>query len=241
MSELIRIESSVIGTQTVSSVSAKELHERLGIRRGFTAWIRQYTESVDWTENIDFAVFSFYGENPHGGRPSIDYALSIRMAEHIAMLTRTDAGTAVREFFRRMRDERNAMMHDQPMGELQILQRAVAHLVRIDEEQKRQSIQIAENAARIMAIESRQPPQGKTTVHDWLRRFSKPHLPSTILKYLKAECKRIEDPERFRPDGCDYPLLYYAPETIERAYAIATKQISFIEESGVRYGRRKRF
>ena len=107
MPDLIPILDHPIGHKTIPAVSARELHERLGVKRDFSTWLQQYITKDDWRKDNDFSVFSLEGENPQGGRPAMDAALSIQMAEHIAMMTRTAKGREIREYFRQARDERD--------------------------------------------------------------------------------------------------------------------------------------
>lgn len=108
MPDLVPILQQTIGQKTIAAVSARDLHGKLGVKRDFPTWLHQYIDKDDWRKDHDFSVFHLEGENPQGGRPAMDAALSIQMAEHIAMMTRTTKGRDVREYFRRARDERDA-------------------------------------------------------------------------------------------------------------------------------------
>ena len=109
MQELIPFVHHSIGEKIRVAVSARELHEKLGIKKPFTQWLEQYTSRDDWHKDNDFSVFTLEVKNPvGGGRPGIDAALSVQMAEHIAMMTRTVKGREIREYFRQARDERDA-------------------------------------------------------------------------------------------------------------------------------------
>lgn len=68
-------------------VSARELHKVLQVKEAFTEWIKRQLIIVDAVEDRDY---SFLGLNkktsPQGGRPSIDYVLTIKIAGEIAMV-----------------------------------------------------------------------------------------------------------------------------------------------------------
>ena len=141
MSDLIPILNQPIGEKSKPAVSARLLHDRLGIKKRFTDWLEQYTSSIDWRNGNDFSVFPLEVKNPEaGGRPGIDAALSIQMAEHIAMMTRTTKGRAIREYFREARDQRDAHLHmprvKNPANQLII--DAVIRIDTLEQEQERQ-------------------------------------------------------------------------------------------------------
>ena len=92
---------------------------------------------------------------------------------------------------------------------------------------------------RLTAIEARRPPEGKLRPGSWLRSHSKPHLNPAIMEQLNAACRRREEPERWRPEGYDWPVPYYTAETLAAAYEEVTRQLSFIHDPGVVYHRQR--
>jgi anti-repressor protein len=97
--ELVPIFKSTIDNDEVNSVNARDLHEALGVGKFFANWIRDRIEQCQLVENTDYVVFANSGNNPQGGRPSIDYALSMFAAKHLAMMERNDQGKKVRQYF----------------------------------------------------------------------------------------------------------------------------------------------
>lgn len=53
-------------------------------------------------ENVDFIGFSHNGENLQGGRPSMDYLISIEVAKEFAMMAKNERGKAARKYFNRV-------------------------------------------------------------------------------------------------------------------------------------------
>ncbi len=92
MTDLIKIKTDKKGIQTVS---ARLLHEKLGIATHFSDWIKRMIE-YGFEEEKDF--YSFLSKST-GGRPSNDYALTMRMAEHICMVQRSTIGMKFRDYF----------------------------------------------------------------------------------------------------------------------------------------------
>ena len=102
---LVPILSTTFNNQEVNSVSAKELHKALELKRDFSTWIKKQIERAELTENVDFIVFTQKGENPKGGRPEQDYILTLDSAKHIAMMSQSKKAKEVRNYF--VETERN--------------------------------------------------------------------------------------------------------------------------------------
>ena len=91
MNELLNVN---FDTQTVS---ARELHEQLHIGTKFTTWFERMKE-YGFTEGNEF--FPKMGETSEsGGRPSVDYDISVDMAKQICMIQRSEKGRLYRQYF----------------------------------------------------------------------------------------------------------------------------------------------
>lgn len=91
MNELVKVNFE---TQTVS---ARELHEKLGIEKRFSAWFD--TNSQGFVEGEDFtSVLSGTVVNNGAQRELQDYAVSVDMAKHICLMSRTEAGKRCRQY-----------------------------------------------------------------------------------------------------------------------------------------------
>ena len=93
MKELIKITKNEEGQQLVS---ARELHGFLEVKTRFNDWIIRMCE-YGFQENIDYSILS--SDNPNGGLPIKDYAITIDMAKEISMIQRTDKGRQARQYF----------------------------------------------------------------------------------------------------------------------------------------------
>lgn len=78
-----------------SVVSARELYEFLEVKTDFTNWCKRMFEYGF----IDGADFTPILAKSIGGRPSIDYALSLECAKEISMLQRSERGKEARLYF----------------------------------------------------------------------------------------------------------------------------------------------
>lgn len=93
--ELIKVQSD----NEKQLVSARELHKALNVKTRFSQWVTQNFKH--FRENIDFSyVVTTTHQNQYGGIKEIqDYALSVEMAKHIAMMSGTDKGYEIRDYF----------------------------------------------------------------------------------------------------------------------------------------------
>lgn len=77
------------------TVSARDLHEGLEIKTAFKDWFPRMAE-YGFDEGKDFC--SKKSEST-GGRPSVDYEVSVDMAKQICMIQRTEKGRTYRQYF----------------------------------------------------------------------------------------------------------------------------------------------
>lgn len=96
--ELINIQTNEQGEQRVS---ARDLHKALGLKKKFTDWWKQYVgmfiQGTDWTSSPK----SEEVKNNGGVQVRVldDYSLSVDMAKHISMMTKTERGNQIRDYF----------------------------------------------------------------------------------------------------------------------------------------------
>lgn len=95
MKELIKIQEKD-GNKVVS---ARELHAFLESKQDFSNWIKNRIEKYGFIENQDFQVFNKFIENPNGGRPLIEYALTMDTAKEISMVEGNEKGKQARRYF----------------------------------------------------------------------------------------------------------------------------------------------
>lgn len=95
MEQLIQISEN----NGQSVVSARELHSFLESKREFATWIKQRIQKFGFVENEDYTVFDKFVKNLNGGRPTIEYALTLDMAKELAMVEANDKGRQARRYF----------------------------------------------------------------------------------------------------------------------------------------------
>lgn len=140
------------------AVSARELYTFLEIQTPFTMWAERMFE-YGFTENVDYVSLSQKSEKPQGGRPQIDYALSISCAKEISMLQRNDKGKQARQYFieaeNKYRELQKSGGFQVPTSFREALLLAAQQQEKIEEQQK----QLAEQAPKVLfanAVEASQ-------------------------------------------------------------------------------------
>lgn len=95
MNEIININ---LNEENEPVVSARQLHEALEIKKRFSAWFE--VNSKLFIEGEEFtSVQTGTVVNNGAIKPLQDYALTLDMAKHLAMMSRTDKGKQVRQYF----------------------------------------------------------------------------------------------------------------------------------------------
>ncbi len=94
MNELLKVN---YGNDRIT-LSARELHEFLGIGTEFRKWFPRMTE-YGFSEGNDFRRVSQKCPTPGGVQEKADYEITLDMAKEIAMIQRSDKGKEVRQYF----------------------------------------------------------------------------------------------------------------------------------------------
>lgn len=96
---LINVFNSVIDGINQLAVNARELHKFLKIGRDFATWLKYRIDEYQFIANVDYISFSQNGEKPKGGRPTVEYHLTLDMAKELAMVENNEEGRKVRRYF----------------------------------------------------------------------------------------------------------------------------------------------
>ncbi|WP_375657105.1 antA/AntB antirepressor family protein [Bartonella sp. CM120XJJH] len=99
MNTLIEITEQIIDQETVQTVNARELHTFLDVNIRFNDWISRRIEEYSFQENQDFVSFTQKRVKPKGGRPSIEYHITLDMAKELSMVERNEKGRQARRYF----------------------------------------------------------------------------------------------------------------------------------------------
>lgn len=83
----------------IKAVNARDLHQHMDISRDFSTWINGRIDQFNFTQGEDFIVDSIPQNGGKGGRPSVEYFITIDMAKELAMVERNEKGKQVRKYF----------------------------------------------------------------------------------------------------------------------------------------------
>lgn len=98
--------------ETVQTVDARELHQFLEVGKDFSTWIKDRIGQYGFEEGRDFVAIAPQnggakrggvspksGENSSGGRPRLEYHISLDMAKELSMVERNEKGKEARLYF----------------------------------------------------------------------------------------------------------------------------------------------
>ncbi len=122
MIELIKISQAKIGDEEQYVVSARDLYEKLGIKKDFSDWIKIQIQRGFFEENIDFVTVPLKGESEkvtlysnglyrnEVRSHSVDYILTLDTAKDLAMIPESRKGQEVRKYFIQVEKEYQAII-----------------------------------------------------------------------------------------------------------------------------------
>lgn len=101
-------------TDLQQAVDAKQLYQALGLdSTNWSGWSKNNIANNPFAlQGTDYGVYGL-GTNTQGGRPTINYYLSIDFAKKLAMQVRTEMGERIRDYF--IDCERRATSASQPV------------------------------------------------------------------------------------------------------------------------------
>ena len=65
----------------------------------YSAWINERIKKYKFIKNVDYIGFSLKNEKPNGGRPIMEFYLTIDTSKEICMIENNDIGRYIRRYF----------------------------------------------------------------------------------------------------------------------------------------------
>lgn len=149
MNDLIKITTNNRGQQVVS---ARELYLGLGLRR--QNWSRWYPTNIQeneyFNESLDWVGVPHYEE----GNETMDFAISLEFAKHIAMMARTPKSHEYRNYFIKCEEKlkESALNTAQLSPELQMFKQIFDSVAKQQLEQQQIKAEIKETKEEIQGI-----------------------------------------------------------------------------------------
>jgi phage anti-repressor protein len=150
ISDLVNMDYRAVGEVATQTVSAKELHKFLNVRRDFSNWIKDRIDKYSFNENEDFLSLLEKQERAIGATIRKEYYITLDMAKELSMVENNKRGKLARKYF--IECERKAKQQKPaPARGAKALLAMVQQLVEIEEEQERQS-----EALEVVRVEQKQ-------------------------------------------------------------------------------------
>lgn len=92
------------------TVSAREIHEFLGVKSKFADWIKNRIEKYGFLENSDYSKIL---EQYVRGQKQFDYILTLDMAKELCMIENNERGREARQYFIACEKQLFTMMRNQ--------------------------------------------------------------------------------------------------------------------------------
>ncbi|NCI19825.1 hypothetical protein EJM73_09315 [Clostridium botulinum] len=92
-------------------ISARILHNELGVKRDFSDWIKQQIEDLELCEPVDFTSFPFKREGEKTWINTIEYNVTTEIAKEIAMVAGAKGGRTGKELKERSKIARKYFIY----------------------------------------------------------------------------------------------------------------------------------
>lgn len=158
MTQIITINKSQINGATVETVNARNLHEGLGSQRDFSDWIKQQIKRAMLVEGKDYLSHLEVVQLPSGKKNRIEYHLTIEAGKHIAMLSGTEKGREVRDYFIECERKAKSPVAQSPA---QMFALVAQQFLQYEQEQQRQAIELSKVQETLAVVEARTQPENK--------------------------------------------------------------------------------
>lgn len=95
----ITISTQNIAGEVIQTANGRDIHRELGVKQDFSDWVKVQIKRVDLTEDVDYVKLPQKRELSATGQTLIEYHFTVESGKHIAMMSATAKGKAVRNYF----------------------------------------------------------------------------------------------------------------------------------------------
>lgn len=96
LAQLLPVGSSSIAGEAIQTASGRDIHAYLGIGKDFSTWVKAQIARARLVENRDYVSSPSRGSS---GQATIEYYFTLDAGKQIAMMSETEKGVEVREYF----------------------------------------------------------------------------------------------------------------------------------------------
>lgn len=137
MNELIKIHENITDNNLGERVvNARDLHRYLKNGRRFTDWFKQRIDQYGFVENQDYVSLSLICDKPSGGRPAVEYAITLDVAKELSMVENNAQGKKARLYFIAIEKESRKPVFSIPQNYAEALELAARQQRSIDGQSK---------------------------------------------------------------------------------------------------------
>ncbi len=106
--ELIPLEKSIVPIYEKNCIDGSTFHEQVVNARELWQWLESKQEFANWikdriafgfVEGKDYLIKLSNRSDGKAGKPKTDYIITIRMAQHLGMIERSEKGMQIRDYF----------------------------------------------------------------------------------------------------------------------------------------------
>lgn len=150
MNELIAIHSAMIGQALAKTVNARDLHAFLEIGKDFSSWVKVQIVRARLVDGRDYVCSPSGVSDGRGGQNRMDFHLTLDAGKQVAMMSETDKGFDVRDYFLECERRAAAPVVSSQLSRLELLEWAM------DSERGRLALeqQIATDAPKVEFAEA---------------------------------------------------------------------------------------
>lgn len=127
------------------TVNARELHTFLGVGRDFTNWVKDRIEKYGFVDGLDYSPI--LAKTSEGGRPKIEYHISLDMAKELSMVENNEKGQEARRYFIECERKLNT-----PVNSTDMLTASLQAMLQIRQNQVAQESRLANIEQRVASI-----------------------------------------------------------------------------------------